>query len=301
MSPNEVNKPTLSYIDICAGTVGVASLDSTAMRTGLALVMVAGLGGTAWAKPSNPAFLGVGMQDLGGAGAGPCMITEVTRNSGAEAGGLEPGDVVETIDGTLVANCDVLLASIQARLPNDRIAIAVARDARSITLATPLWPRDEVLRRRGLVGQPASGELTGIEDQSAYDLGTSQRPTIVGWFSPRCGNCERAFQAVSRWTRERNTGAKARPVAVFGAMADDLTRSPESLVATQRAIGVPLLLADADTWRTHAITEPDRIYFMVVDCRGVVQHLAPISPDDDDTDAALDDLFAAAEQAVHAR
>ena len=37
---------------------------------------------------------------------------------------------------------------------------------------------------------------------------------------------------------------------------------------------------------------------MVVDCRGIVQFVAPIAPDSDDLDAALDELLAAAEQAA---
>ena len=40
---------------------------------------------------------------------------------------------------------------------------------------------------------------------------------------------------------------------------------------------------------------------MVIDCRGVVRFVAPIAPDADDLDAALDEVLAAAEQAEHAR
>jgi hypothetical protein len=40
----------------------------------------------------------------------------------------------------------------------------------------------------------------------------------------------------------------------------------------------------------------DRVHFMVIDGHGTVQYVAPIAPSSDDTRAALDELYAAAEQ-----
>lgn len=268
----------------------------------MAAVMVLAGTASAHAKPSNSAFLGVGMQDMGGSGVGPCVVTEVTKNSGAEAAGVRIGDLIEAIDGGVIPNCDGLLSAIQKKLPNDKIALKVNRDGRMKTLAPQLFPRDEVLRRRGLVGQPASGELVNIDDASEVDLSEQTTATIIGWFSPRCRNCERTFQEVTRWSRDQS-GKSPRPVTVMAAMRQDESRTLkealETASVTQRALGVPLFLADVDTFRTHAVTE-DEVYFMVVDCRGVVQHLAPISADGEDIDAALDNLFAAADQVAHA-
>jgi len=47
--------------------------------------------------------------------------------------------------------------------------------------------------------------------------------------------------------------------------------------------------------------DDDRVYFFVIDCRGVVQLVAPIAPDADDIDASADEVAAAAEQAEHLR
>ena len=47
--------------------------------------------------------------------------------------------------------------------------------------------------------------------------------------------------------------------------------------------------------------EDERVFFMVIDGHGVVRFVAPLAPNADDLDAALDDLLAAAEQAEHAR
>ena len=83
---------------------------------------------------------------------------------------------------------------------------------------------------------------------------------------------------------------------------------PMSLAVTQGApdqakqltpigLDVPLALADQVVYDELTVPDGERINFMVIDCRGVVRYVAPIAPNGDDTDAAIDELFAAAEQA----
>ncbi len=62
-------------------------------------------------------------------------------------------------------------------------------------------------------------------------------------------------------------------------------------------LDVPLALADRAVFEELTVPDSERISFLVIDCRGVVQYVAPIAPNGDDTDAAIDELFAAAEQA----
>jgi hypothetical protein len=64
---------------------------------------------------------------------------------------------------------------------------------------------------------------------------------------------------------------------------------------------VALAVADMDLFEHLALKDSERISFMVIDCRGVVRFVAPIAPEADDLDAALDDILAAAEQAEHQR
>jgi hypothetical protein len=64
---------------------------------------------------------------------------------------------------------------------------------------------------------------------------------------------------------------------------------------------VPLALATESTFSELAIDDPERVHFMVIDCRGVVRFVAPIAPGSDDLDAAIDEVLAAAEQAEHSR
>jgi len=255
-------------------------------------------------KASNPAFLGVGMEDSGGArGAGPCTITSVEPGSGAEAAALQPGDAFERLDGTPILSCDALVSQITARTPGTIIQLEMRRREQPLKLKAELLTRDEILRRR-LVGQPLpSTELLRVEDGATVDLGAAKRATIVGWFPASCGGCDAVLGAVARWSRERERERKERraPVDVLAVTADlsgrrMATELRESLRPVQRALDVPLLAADMDVYTRFAVKDGDRVYFMVIDCRGAVQYVAPIVPNTDDTGAVLDELYAAVEQ-----
>lgn len=66
-------------------------------------------------------------------------------------------------------------------------------------------------------------------------------------------------------------------------------------------LGMRLLVMQViDGVERSALDEYNRVYFMVLDRTGVVRFIAPISPDDDAADAAIDDVLAAAEQAERA-
>ena len=254
-------------------------------------------------KASNPAFLGVGMDDSGGGGmrgVGPCVINSVERGSGAEAASLQPGDVFEKLDGASIANCDTLVGLITSRTPGTVIQLDIRRHAQPLKIKAELLTRDEILRRR-LVGHtlPAT-ELLRVEDKATTDLSAVKRTTIVGWYPTNCAGCDAVLATVGRWSRDRTN--KRAPIAVVAATAGDLSmrRSAadnlEQLLLAQRALDVPLLAADYDTYARFAMKDIDRVHFMVIDCRGAVAYVAPIVPNTDDTSAVLDELYAAAEQ-----
>lgn len=272
------------------------------MRSLLALALLVATSAVAQAKPSNPAFLGVSMADL--TPSGPCAIESVTRGSAADDAGIRSGDSMVSIDKAFIGTCDMLLAAIQKHRPNDKIVATVERNGVQVRLKAQLWPRDEVLRRRGVIGQTPAGTLTRIGDASTLDLGTEVHASIIGWYSPRCSGCAMVFTKVARWAREYN--AKHPSIDVLAAVGlspygQGETDPQTALKGLAAALPVPLYYADFDTYDHNALTDADRVYFMVVDCRGVVQHLAPVMPDDDDTAAALDELYAAAEQSAHVR
>jgi len=244
------------------------------------------------AKPSNPAFLGVGMSDIGGRGAGPCQIDLVTPGSPASEAGLRQHDVFVALDGQPITTCDSLITLIQAREAGQQVKIDVRRDAQLLSLKTQLLSRAELLRRR-FVGQvmPAAS-VVRFDDRSETDLDARGKTTIVGWFEPRCAGCPGSFGAIDRWARKRN-----KPMRVFAATRPPMSDNIDELKPIATALDVPLLVADTETFQTFSITDTDRVFFIVIDCRGIVSYVAPIAPDADDVDAALDELYAAAEQA----
>ena len=253
-------------------------------------------------KASNPAFLGIGMEDLGGMrGAGPCTITSIEPGSGAEAAALQAGDILERIDGTPISNCDTLVLQITSRTPGTIIRLDVRRREQPLKLKAELLTRDEILRRR-LVGQPLPPtDLLRVDDRASVDLSAVKRTTIVSWYPMSCGGCDAVISAVGRWSRDRKD--RRAPVDVLAATADlgfrrSATDRIEQLRLAQRALEVPLLATDYDTYGQFAMKDVDRVSFMVIDGRGVVQYVAPIVPNTDDTSAVLDELYAAAEQAA---
>ncbi len=252
-------------------------------------------------KPSNPAFLGIGMQDVPGVhgAVGQCTIMSIERGSGAEAAALQPGDVLERLDGAPVPSCNALISLITSRSPGTVIRLDIRRHAQPLQIKAELLTRDEILRRR-LVGRlvPAT-ELLRVRDGARVDLGDAKRTTIVGWFPTSCGGCTDVFGAVARWNRER--ADDRAPISVLAATGNLSTHASaidnlEQLKLAQRALDVPLLAADYETYTQFAMKDVDRVHFMVIDGRGTVQYVAPIAPSSDDTRAALDELYAAAEQ-----
>jgi hypothetical protein len=270
------------------------------VRTSIALVVLCAATSASANKASNPAFLGVGMMDTGGSrGAGPCTITSIEEGSGAAAAALQPGDIFERLDAAAIPNCDALVSQITSKAPGTLIRLDIRRRAQSLKVKAELLTRDEILRRR-LVGQPMpAAELVRVDDKASVDLGAVKRTTIVGWFPTSCGGCTALLGAVARWNRER-TDQRAS-VAVVAATSDPnmhraVLENLEQLRLVQRSLEVPLLAADSDTYARFSMKDGDRVHFMVIDCRGIVQYVAPIVPDTDDTGAVLDELYAAAEQ-----
>ena len=256
------------------------------------------------AKSSNPAFLGVQMSDAGNArGNGPCIVTNVTKDSAAESAGMQERDEFVSMDGRIVTNCDSLVAAIQAKTPGDIVKLVVNRGgAAHVTINATLMSRDEILRKR-FGGLPVpSTKLVRVDDRSEVDLsGLKRQTTIVGWYPTNCDGCDQIFTQVAKWSREERRGGKT-PIKVTAATAGDLRmRRPisenlEMLKHEGHKLDVPLLVADADTYEQFAIGDGDRVQFMVIDCRGIVQYAAPVVPSSEDAEAVLDELFAVAEQ-----
>ncbi len=255
------------------------------------------------AKPSNPAFLGIGMRDLTQPTAsgtavrtGPCLVESVTRGSGAKHAGLQPGDVIVTIDGVQVPTCDAVQKVVQARGPGDTVPIQVSRYGRPVSLTATLLSRDEILRRRH-VGYPIGAtDVFVLDEHRTYDLGALRgKTTIVGWFDRRCDGCKTVFTRIAEWTRSQGDASKlAAPLVPIAVTAGDPDAKTSPIAGT---LDVPLAIATPALYEEFTIPDAERIHFMVVDGRGIVQYVTPVAPNGEDTEAVLDELFAAAEQA----
>ena len=258
---------------------------------------------TALAAPrsSNPAFLGIQMQDT--TGHGPCMIEAATRESPAEAAGLRGGDLVVALDGKPIGNCGALLDEITAHAPGDAVQIKVQRLTAALVFRVQLTTRDALLHK--VIGKPmGETNLVGVEDGAAYDLSALHgRMAIVGLYNPGCADCASLFTRFLEWARgkARRGGPQALVLAV---VPGEPTRD---LQALQRSLDVPLATGElvasgqdiesSPFSRELVISDRDRLGVIVIDGRGTVQYVGPIAPNSDDTEAVLDELFAAADQA----
>lgn len=280
---------TLSYmvIALAPGTVMVQILG--VRWVGLVACFVAPM---AWAAPrsSNPAFLGVRM-DAGG--NGPCRIMP-TPETPAEAAGLEDGDFVIAIDGKPIKDCVVLLDEITAHAPGDAIQIKVQRPTGLATVQVQLTTRDALLQN--VVGKPMVGtELMGVEDETTYDLSALHgRMAIVGLYNPACVDCATLFTKFLDWSRAK--ARKGEPQALV--LAVSVGEPIHDLKALQNTLDVPLATGDLIVAGRDLISDRDRLGVIVIDGCGIVEYLGPVAPNSDDTEAVLDELFAAAEQAA---
>ena len=258
---------------------------------------------TAWAAPrsSNPAFLGIQMQDSGG--RGPCMIEGSTPESPAEAAGLRGGDIVLTLDQKPIATCAVLLDEITAHAPGDAVKIKVQRFSTALVVQVQLTTRDALLHK--IIGKPmVETNFVGVDDGTTYDLSALHgQMAIVGLYNPACVDCATLFTKFLDWSRDK--ARKGGPQALV--LAINIGEPARDLKALQRALDVPLATGELAAsgrgagsslfGRELVISDRDRLGVIVIDGRGIVQYVGPIAPNSDDTEAVLDELFAAADQA----
>jgi hypothetical protein len=244
---------------------------------------------------SNPAFLGIGF------GNGPfgCVVAEVTAHGPAADAGILTGDTILAFDALPLdpkQPCDQLVANITTHAPGDRIRVDVDRHGIHVDMLATLATRADMVQRR--VGtRIGTTDLVDVDDpRHHYDLGERTGKTyVVGWFTERCTGCARVFDRIA-------DGLKARVSSAFELAVtphDDFHGDP----AVRRGFASPVALAVADTatFGSLAMEDPDRAFFMVIDCKGIVRLVTPIAPDSDDLDGAIDEVLAGATQAEHAR
>jgi hypothetical protein len=269
-------------------------------RVALLLCVVAS---TAVASPraSNPAFLGIQMVDATG-GRGPCVIEGATRDGPAEAAGLRSTDRVLAVDGKPIANCSALLDEITAHAPGDTVEVKVERLGRALAVKAQLTTRDALLHH--MIGKPMiATDLVGVEDGETYDLSALHgQMAIVGLYNPGCVDCASLFGKFLDWARDRSRRDGPPPLVLAVVPAAEPNHD---LRALQKSLDVPLAVGEfsgrglggSPFAHDMLISDRDRLGVFVIDGRGIVQYLGPVAPNSDDTEAVLDEVFAAAELA----
>lgn len=245
-------------------------------------------------RASDPAFLGIGMHD----NAPGCRVDQVIQSSAADDAGLRIGDVIVAIDDNPTQACQVLTNGIIAHSLGDTVRLDLHRGYGRMVVKATLTSRSEVLHRR-FVGRPIDGfDATG-EDGSPFELSELHgRPTVIGWFDVHhCVGCAAIFDQIETRLHARMGDSAPRLLAITGGSPDNLKTLRASFASS-----VSLAIADEESpYVLFASGDPGRVHLMVLDTRGTVRFATPIAPDDDDLDAALDEVIAASEQAEHAR
>ena len=220
------------------------------------------------------------------------MIATITAGSPAAHAGFLVNDIILRIDGASVQSPQEAIQTITAKKPGDTIEVDVRRGNSTERISSRLSTRAEVLFQRigGHIFE--SGELVAGDGQ-VYDLAEPRgHATIVGFVTSACIGCERVFARMDRWTR-KHPGSIA--LAVTNAEGPDLK-------SMRKAFDVPVVESNETAANKLLLfEEPDRMHVIVIDCRGEVQFVAPIAPQGDDVDTAIDEVLAAAEQAQRPR
>jgi peroxiredoxin len=275
------------------------------MRWLAMLVLVAST--TVSAAPgSNPAFAGVGLNDMPPMG---CLVYTLVNGAPAKDAGVHLNDLILSVDGvslvgaTKVPPCTAFQQLIASHVPGDTVKLDLRRGMDSLQIKVTLSSRAEVLHKRFAGKALPAGAMPDADDERrTYDFSDLDgHVTVVGFFhAEACTGCATLFDRVRDELRERiRDGAPDVLAVTLPTRARQLQAQPAAPRTPARklfASSVALAVAPVDGPVDLELLEADRVVFMIVDARGIVRFVSTIAPGADDCDAALDEVFAAAEQ-----
>jgi hypothetical protein len=87
------------------------------------------------------------------------------------------------------------------------------------------------------------------------------------------------FAKLADWARKQvdKPGAPPMPLAVTRDMTARESARSTKYTSQARSFDVPIALADPALYEEFTIPDVERVHFTIVDCRGVVQYVAPIA------------------------
>jgi len=189
-----------------------------------------------------------------------------------------------------------------AHVPGETIAVKVERFGNTLAVKAQLTTRDALLHN--MIGKPmVETDLVGVEDGASYDLSSLHgQMAIVLLYNPACADCASLFGKFLDWARDRARRDGPQPLVLAVCPSAEPTHDLRTL---QKTLDVPLAVGEFAPGGKRRLavqprppdlgSRPARV--LVLDGRGIVQYLGPIAPNSDDTEAVLDELFAAADQA----
>ena len=177
---------------------------------------------------------------------GDVVVSEVVVGGPAEAGGMQPDDLVRSIDGVAVTSSADYIAQVQQRSPGDMVTVVVERDGVEQTLEVGLGsnPNQGPTFGKAYMGT-RTGELTGWESMtiveaaqnSVTDLGTAAWQSVGGVF--KVLNPVNIFQHVSG----ANTDPATQPTTVVG-----VSRFSDVVGGETGLAGILMLLAGVNVF-----------------------------------------------------
>jgi serine protease DegS len=69
------------------------------------------------------------------------IIAGVVRNGPAHRAGVEPGDIIQSIDGHKIVDAREALMAISARKPGSKVKLDIVREGQSLTIEVPVIER----------------------------------------------------------------------------------------------------------------------------------------------------------------
>jgi putative serine protease PepD len=91
-------------------------------------------------KQIKVGYLGV-TPSLTTGGRDGALIQEVAPDSPAAKAGIQPGDLVTTVDGKAIANYSEMVAAIRAHQPGDKVTLGIVRNGNETTITATLAER----------------------------------------------------------------------------------------------------------------------------------------------------------------
>ena len=222
----------------------------------LAMVVLVASSSAAGAAPaSNPAFAGIGLQDMPMMG---CLVFNLVNGAPAKEAGVLMNDLILSVDGvplvgaTQVPPCTVFQQLVTSHVAGDTIKLDLRRGMDSLQIKVTLSSRAEVLHRRYAGKSLGTASLPDADDpRRTYELSElTGHVTVIGFFhADACIGCATVFDRLRDELRDRLHDDAPDVLAVNGQPTDEagLKQQLKAVVAKDKDAKVMIAADQACT------------------------------------------------------